>query len=79
MPENVPPSRVVPRLVASLLEVDPLELPPLYDAMDPDALDALFANDDGLSSTRAGTVSFPYADCTVFVDGTGRVAAVRDD
>ncbi len=43
-----------------------MELPPLYDAVDPDALNAVAA---GLSE---GQVKFPYAgyDVTVYGDGT---------
>lgn len=70
---DVPPSQRVPRRVASVLNVDVLELPPLYESVDPDALDGLFANHDGLSRTRTGTVSFAYAGCTVFVDADGTV------
>ncbi|WP_227131454.1 HalOD1 output domain-containing protein [Halorubellus salinus] len=70
---DVPPSQRVLRTVASLLNVDSLELPPLYESVDPDALDALFAEPDGLSGTRTGTLSFAYAGCTVFVDGDGSV------
>lgn len=70
---DVPPSQRVLRQVASLLDVDSLELPPLYESVDPDALDALFATPDGLSSIRTGTVSFAYAGCTVFVDDGGDV------
>lgn len=43
-------------------------LPPLYDAVDPDALDALFG-----SSGAASTVQFRYAGYRVTVDGARRV------
>lgn len=59
--------------MASVLNVDALELPPLYESVDPDALDGLFADHDGFSTMRTGTVSFSYAGCTVFVDGDGGV------
>lgn len=35
-------SKAVISAVASLTGEDPVEMPPLYDAIDPDALDALF-------------------------------------
>jgi hypothetical protein len=47
--------------VATAADRDPLELPPLYDAIDPDALDALV---DRMSD---GTVSFAYAGYEVTV------------
>lgn len=55
-------SRVL-EAVAVTSGVDPLELPPLYDVVDPDKLDALVA------STTDGKVSFTYAGYEVTVDG----------
>lgn len=75
---DAPPSQRVPRKVASVLNVDSLELPPLYESVDPDALDGLFAEPDGLSGTRTGALSFAYAGCTVFVDGDGSVTVQED-
>ncbi|WP_262179813.1 HalOD1 output domain-containing protein [Haloarcula laminariae] len=42
-------------------------LDPLYTAIDPDALDSLFADES------AGTVTFDYHDYTVTAHSTGRV------
>lgn len=52
--------------VATTTNSDALELPPLYDAIDPDALDAL------VEEMSAGKVSFPYAghEVTIRSDGT---------
>jgi len=44
--------------------------PPLYEAIDPDALNALFARDDRTSS-RPIEVGFEYAGYDVHVIGTG--------
>ena len=52
--------------VAALEGTDPLELPPLFDAIDPDALEALFA--PTTSGLRFGTVEFPYAGWTISVE-----------
>nr|WP_090309674.1 HalOD1 output domain-containing protein [Natronorubrum texcoconense] len=39
--------------VATLEECDPIELPPLFDAVDPEALDALFSDtDNGVKLVR---------------------------
>lgn len=53
--------------VADRKSVTPLDLPPLYDAVDPEALDALFA------SATAGRVrvELAYAGCDVVLE-TGR-------
>lgn len=52
--------------VAETTNSDPLELTPLYDAVDPEALDALI---DGMSD---GEISFTYAghEVTAKSDGT---------
>ncbi len=49
----------------------PCEFGPLYDRIDPDALDALFLDTPERSRTR-GHVTFPLADrlVVVFADGT---------
>ncbi|MCU4924623.1 hypothetical protein OB905_01305 [Halobacteria archaeon AArc-dxtr1] len=52
--------------VAAIEQVDPIDLPPLFDAIDPDALEALFAS-TGIGGDRIGTIEFPYAGHTVSV------------
>lgn len=52
-------------------EVDPLELPPLFDAIDPDALEAC------IRSLDEGQVEFRYADHTVTVRSDGTVEIVE--
>ncbi|WP_246045640.1 HalOD1 output domain-containing protein [Halorussus ruber] len=51
---------------------DPTVLPPLYEVVDTDALNALFerAWDSGESDV---SVTFRYAGCVVTVEGMGRV------
>lgn len=55
--------------VADATNSDPLELPPLYGPIDPDALDAL------IEQMSDGTVSFTYVgqEVTVNSDGTIRL------
>lgn len=60
--ENTTLSEQIIDHIATLENTDPLELPPLFDAVDPDALEALFADH------RIGTVEFPYAGYTVTVE-----------
>jgi hypothetical protein len=59
-------SKRVVQTVAKTTNTDALELPPLYDAIDPDALDTL------VGAMSDGTVSFIYAghEVTVASDGT---------
>lgn len=65
------PDAVV-RAVANYRDVDSAALPPLYESVDPDALEALFAPLPDGSARGPGRVTFEYADCRVTVasDGT---------
>ncbi|MFW5911103.1 MAG: HalOD1 output domain-containing protein [Halolamina sp.] len=60
-------SERVIRRVAAANDADPLALPPLYDTIDPDALDDL------VEGMAAGTVAFSYADCAVTVSDDGSI------
>lgn len=63
-------SEAVVATVADRADADPTDLPPLYGAIDPDALDAIFR--DG----RPGRVSFGYAGYEVTVCGRDQVTVV---
>lgn len=56
--------------VAALEDVDPMALPPLFDAIDPDALEAIFA-DSERNTARIGTIEFPYAGHTIRIECDG--------
>ncbi len=58
-----PLSVAIPELVAYVEGVSPTSLPPLYESVDPDALDQLFAH---RSAPNVG-LSFQYAGYTVSV------------
>ena len=62
--------------VAAVRGVESHELDPLYTAIDPDALDDLFAG-----PSRQGRVAFRYEGCTVAVDSDGRtsISETADD
>lgn len=65
------PAEAVVQTVAVAADRDPAALEPLYDAVDPDALNALVRGDGKL--TDSVTVTFVYADRQVTVHGTGEV------
>ena len=55
--------------VASALDCDPMEIDPLYETVDPDALESLFTSRRS-GGERVGTLTFPFNDCLVtLVDG----------
>lgn len=56
--------------VATCDGVDPVELPPLFDAVDPDALEALFAPTAN-GEKRRGKIWFSYADYDVTIEYDG--------
>lgn len=68
---NDSPSLAVIETLAEARNVSPLELDQsLYDVVDPDALDALFQESDGLTS---GHVRFNVGDAEVTVTADGDV------
>lgn len=64
------PSVRVVEAVAAAQRIDPLECPPLYRSVDPEALDGLFTGRTGTSSR----VSFEYAGYDVTIDADRRVS-----
>ena len=65
--------------VATLEGTDPVELPPLFDAIDPDALASVFAT-SASGACRSGTVEFTYAghQVQVSVDEAGDTVVTID-
>lgn len=70
---NELPSTVVIEKVSSISERDPLKMPPLYDAIDTEALDTLLvgAAENGVSDVQ---VSFEYDGFSVYINSTGHVS-----
>lgn len=66
-------SEAILTAVATAIGKDQLELPPLYSAIDPDALDALFDTPTHSASKQCLTVSFEYAGCQVSAKARGTV------
>lgn len=64
---------VVSTGVAAITNTPPTELDPLFEILDPDALNQLFSSTNG-PSRGDGRVSFQFNDCTVIVDATGEIA-----
>lgn len=60
------PSTAIVMAVAAATGVEPDALPPLYDRIEPDALDDLFRTPDG--TARDVRVSFFYGGCAVTVE-----------
>lgn len=67
-------SQAVVRAVAAETGRDPLELRPLYEVVDPDALNSLVSSAE---SAAAPTVEFRYAGCTVSVTGSDGIEVVQ--
>lgn len=71
------PSMTVVAAVADARGVDPLELEPLANAIDPEALDRLFADTYDGHSRTAGYLTFEVAGCDVTVTGDGEVSVTQ--
>lgn len=65
--------------VADAKCLDPTDLPPLYDAIDPDALDRLFRSEVQNGASGTVKVQFTFAGCDVVVDTENRVTVTPTD
>lgn len=75
---TVPPSTAVVETVAIAADRDPVALEPLYDAIDPDALDALIHSRGARSTDGDATVTFGIDGYQVTIQRAGTVV-VRPD
>lgn len=66
------PAEVIINAVAEAANVEPLELSPLYEFIDPDALNTLFQQDEGAVDSEA-ILSFNIDTWNVFVRADGRI------
>lgn len=65
--DNRPPSETVVQMIADAEDAAPIDLSPLYGAIDPNALDALF------QGRAFESVMFNYGGSTVMVQRNGEV------
>lgn len=75
LPTSDAPSEEIIRSVADAADVDPTELPPLYDTVDPDALDSIFS----ASALVSGEMTFEYVDYLVTVSADDHVVVEKND
>lgn len=66
------PSMTIINALATAMDVEPTELPPLFEIVDPDAIDALFSNNGG-DTESAAMLSFNHRHWNVFVNADGRI------
>lgn len=66
-------STTVITAVARAASVDPTEMPPLFEFIDPDALDKLLGDDFGRPTRFSGYVTFDYASFSVTVHADGEI------
>jgi hypothetical protein len=71
---NRTPSMAVIEAVADARGVDPLQLEPLANAIDPEALDRFFAHTYGGRPRAVGRLTFEVAGCEVTVTGADEVS-----
>lgn len=66
------PTEAIVEALAEAAGIDPIDLPPLYESVDPDALDQLFgARDDTIHAEAL--LSFRVETWNVFVRADGRI------
>ena len=70
-------SETVVSTVAEFIGSEPTSIDPLYDTVDPDALNALFDGDRVISDCTPSSVAFTYCGCDVVVAADGVVQVSR--
>jgi hypothetical protein len=70
---SISPSVAVIETVAAAVDRDPTAIKPLYEFIDPDALDTLVLSDESLEAADTVTTSFVFVNQQVTVRGTGEV------
>ena len=71
-----PITEVIIDAVATVSGTEPLELPPLYEAIDPDALE-LVVREPNAAPTRSCFVGFTLGAWGVIVTGSGEIQVYR--
>lgn len=77
--DTEPVSEAVVSAVADAKDVSTVDLPPLYDVIDPDALEAVVTSMTRRPGEPAGRVEFSYSGFEVTVTGDGDVSVTPDD
>lgn len=67
------PSDAVVDAIAAVSGEDPRDLPPLFESIDPDALDLLFRRRRGTDGPSGTVLGFSVGDWNVFVRDDGRI------
>lgn len=70
-------SEKVVSAVAAEREAAPTDLEPLFEAIDPDALDGLYGRTELDRARSPDRLAFTYGGCEVTVEGDGTVTADR--
>lgn len=71
--ERVRPSVVVPKAIAAREDVEPAELDPLYEVVNPDALDTIFDPHPDRVARLEDEVRFRYQGHLVTAKANGRI------
>lgn len=75
--QNESVTRSIVSAVAELQDADPLDLDPLYDAVDSATAQSLFEGGYAGAARPPSGVSFTYCGCDVVVGGDGSVHVTR--
>lgn len=71
--DDTPLSATIVTTISSVRDKPVTDLPPLYDTIDPDALDVLFQPSQGGCSRNEGELSFPFDEVSVTVHASGEI------
>lgn len=76
---TVPPSLALIAALSTAMEADPIDIDPLYESVDPDALDGLLGNSVAATGPVEITLSVEDYDATVSSTGTILLDPQSDD
>lgn len=70
---NISPSTAVAETIAVVVDRDPTSLDPLYEWVEPDALDSIMSSNEAGSTDQNIVISFTFYDLSITVDAQGEV------
>lgn len=74
---HISPSTVLIETIADVTDRTPTEMEPLYDSVDPDALDALLKNDGTAHLAQALSISFTFEGFHVTLRSDGHLELIE--
>lgn len=76
---NVPFGELIVKTISKITNTNVLELQPLYETIDPEALDDLFSPVEGKAPRNVGSLTFEYEGYQIVVHASGWIDIIGVD